>query len=369
LTSRLLICACLLLAVPPAWAIDPSLYSGVVALFDLEFAAARSRFRDYIRREPDDPAGYIHEAAAIWWESSTELMYGKVDRGLEKLFFEDLDRALKLSKERFEAPRVEARAEAYLTAGTALGLRGQWHLDRDQRSKAFSYARKGAKHLRKCLEIDKGRSDAHLGLGLLAYRKGDKDGVYAIRTALDGGDWTPPAAAYFLLRILILDRGDYEEALPVIRRLRGQFPSSLYLRFLEAVALQRLGRWNESHKLVYDAFRSEPLRKQMLGSEHPRLLCGFFQHVCLERGTLIGAAEWTSRAMETGEPKGAWLELMRAYRGLAYDLAGEREVAARTYAEMRRQPEVERLQLLVETCRPAACGRREAVEFLRALSR
>ncbi|MFA5140874.1 MAG: tetratricopeptide repeat protein [Elusimicrobiota bacterium] len=343
----------LALAVPAqgAW-----LEQGTAALFDLEFDKARAVCEGRIREAPTDPSGALCRAAATWWQAATEPVEGRVDAALEKRFFADVDAAFKLAKK-------GSGAQAHVMAGLALGLRAQWHQDRGEKGKAKSYGKKAAKRLKKALKLDPRASDAHFGLGVLDL----EEGTYALRTAMGYGRLTSDAAAFFLLRVLILERKDYEAALPVLERLRGRYPRSLMLKFLEAVALHRVGRWDESRALLSGLLQDPAVRAEFLGPKQPRIVCGFYQERCLERETLLGAIEWTSREIETWHPKGLWRSVLLFYRGLAYGLAGDHDLAARDLRAVERHPELSPMSWAADTCASGICRRQTVLELMKEL--
>lgn len=348
---------------------EPRLDAGVDRLFDLEFAAARAVFDDHIRSRPEEEAGLLLHAAAIWWEAATEPLHGAVAPGLEDRFRRDLKAALKLSKKRFRHDDPGVRADARLAAGLAWTLRGQWEMDRGRRRTALSSWRKGAKHLRRCLDLDPRRSDAYLGIGLLRYHAGDREeGLRALDVASRRGSWVGPAADILLVKLMILDRGDYEGALHPLEALRRRFPRSLYLRLLETVALQRLGRWAESYRLAARTFERPEYRRGLLGAKQPRILCGFYQHRCLERGTLVGVVEWVSRALDSGRPAGAWAALLRLYRGLAYGMTGKRDLAVADLEKVGSPRGLEGMRDIVDACLTDPCGRSSVVRFMERIA-
>ena len=170
----------------------------------------------------------------------------------------------------------------------------------------------------------------------------------------------------FLLRVLILGRKDYEAALPVLERLRGRYPRSLLLKFLEAVALHRAGRWDESHALLSGLFQDPAARAELLGPKQPRIVCGFHQERCLEREALLGAVEWTSRELETWHPRGLWRSVLLFYRGLAYGLLGDHDFAARDLRAVERHPDITRMLWAADAC-AGDCRKQTVLELMKEL--
>lgn len=341
--------------------------AGMRRLLRFKFEEAREGFRLHIEEEPDDPAGYLFEAGAIWWEEASEPTGLRVPRHLENLFFADVSEALRLAKRRFRGADARSKADAHFLAGMTLGLRGLWHLKRGESRRARSDGRKGARHLRKCLKLDPKYSDAHLGLGLYGLELGEEDAVYRLRTAMKHGTWTSVPAAFFLLSRQI-GRRDYAAALKTARGMRRRYPESPLLRVAEICALHRVGRWRESYREGKKLFDWASGRPAYLGRLLPRTLCGLFGSRCLDRGSMLAVSEWTSRALETGKPKGAWRSLLHLLRGVSYDLNGDRDYAVRELKRVRRYRETMSLLFVADVCRSKRCRRGEVKTMLHDLS-
>lgn len=364
----LLLAAILILPAPARADEDPGIRAGISSLFRLDFGQARGRFAEYIREKPESPVGYLAHGASIWWQAATEPVYGRVDDTLEKQFHADIKSAVKLAKKRFKAKDDLVRARAYLLAGLAHGLRGQWYWDQERDRKALSQAKKARRYLKKCLKYEPGNVDAAFGITLIEYYEGEREKLPGLDAAMRRGRLTSSAAAIFRLRISILDRKDYPAALPAIETLTKRYPDSLFLTVLKAVILHRLDRWKESHGLIRGVMRDRSRRLRFLGRDHPRLICGFYQHRCLEKSSLRGVVEWTSRALHVGGRGPFWDAFLRMYRGLAHDLVGDRELAELDFKRMDKHHDLRHIRRLIELCVVDRCRRKDAVKFLERMS-
>lgn len=345
-----------------------ALARGTEELLRLRFVPARAVFRGLIEVDPKDPAGYLFEAAAIWFEGATEPVYGRPSSGLERIFEEDLDRALRLSRALAREELEGLRADGELIAGLALGLRGLRHWEAGDRRRGLSYGRKAVKHLERALAIDPKLYDANFGLGVFHSLTGDEEGVYELMSAAKGGEWTRDAAEFFLLRAQVLEGKDYAKGAKTLASLRERHADSPLLRLVEAAVLHRLGRWPESWRAARELFTRSREDRPLMGELHPRVLCGFYAHRCLEPGSLAAVAEWISRGLQEEKAGGAWESLLRLYRGAAYDAAGDRDLALRDYKRVRSAPELASLLFARDLCLAAPCGRARLVELLAELS-
>ncbi len=361
----------LLLAAPlraqPSSPADAVFNAGMRRLLRFEFEEARAGFRLYMEAEPDDPAGYLFEAGALWWEEASEPTHLRVPRHLEKLFIADIEETLRLAKRRFRGSDARSKADAHFMAGMALGLRGLWHLKRGERSRARAYGRKGARLLHKCLKLDPKYSDAHLGLGLYGLERGEEYAAYQLRSAMEHGTWTSAPAAFFLLSHQI-GRRDYAAALKTARGMRRRYPESPLLRGAEIFSLYRVGRWRDSYREGKKLFDWASERPDYLGRLLPRTLCALFGSRCLDREAMLAVSEWSSRALQTARPKGAWRSFLYLLRGTAYDLTGDRDYALRDLKRVERYPETMSMLFVVDVCRSKRCRAEEVKTMLRDLS-
>ena len=194
-------------------------------------------------------------------------------------------------------------------------------------------------------------TDAYLGLGVYDYEAGHlggvlklsfllgvhgdvKRGLERIQLATQKGRYGSRQAAQFLSTIYILDEHDYARALPIIQKLRQDFPESPYFQFLEVYLRHRLGDWDGSYReasSLFDRLKKDPpvLKRKLLS-----MACGLTGDKCLDPGLTGGTLPWFEHALEVSAKAkpDAWEIFLRLCRGQAADVAGERALAVRTTA-------------------------------------
>ncbi|MBI4424894.1 MAG: tetratricopeptide repeat protein [Elusimicrobia bacterium] len=388
---RPLLASLALLALPSfAGALTPAaetyLDQGLAALYNLDYDEARSQFRELIRREPQNPFGYLFEAGAIWWQSSNEYGLFKDTPTLEGRFEEDIRKVVDTADRLFDASDRRARAEARFAAGMALGTRGQWHLMRGNWMRAYFDGKKAIKHLNKCAKLDPDYYDVYLGLGVYDYQaarlpgilklggllgvRGDEArGIERIRLALEKGRFGSRQAAQFLLSIYLLDRKDYNAALPLLQRLRQSFPASPYFHFLELTTLFHLGRFDASQDSARELLEKARADPGILGRKQLSLFCGLSGTDCLNAVDVSAAIEWLSRAIDRAAPtQKDWLAMAHLYRGISHDVLGQRSLAVDDYERALSRPDFARTHERARHCLLNPCTRAEVVTMLKGMT-
>ncbi|MEK7859043.1 MAG: hypothetical protein AAB320_07870 [Elusimicrobiota bacterium] len=364
---------------------------GLKHLYGMDYDKSRAAFRKLIELEPDNPFGYLFESGAIWWQSSQEYGLFKDTPTLQGLFEQDVDAAVRKADPLTDAKDKTTRADGHFVEGMSLGTRGQWGLLRGHYWRAFLDGKKAIKHLKKCVKIDEDYYDAQLGLGIFDYQAarmggvlklsflvgvhGDEErGLAKIREAMDHGRFGARQAAQFLSSIYIIDRHDYARALPIIERLRRDFPDSPYFQLIDVYLHYRLGDWDSSLKearLLFDKVKADPraYNRKMLG-----LYCGLAGERCLEQGDMERALVWLHHAVESSplkpkEKPGPWHSMLYLYRGQVLDLLGQPEEAAKDYKRVLAQPDFSDYHARAHECMKATCTAENTLQYLRTLSK
>lgn len=379
---------------------------GLHHLYSLEYPEARADFRKIIEAEPDNPFGYLFESGAIWWQSSMEYGLFKDTPTLQGLFEQDVEAALR-KVDAWEASKDKAvSADGHFVEGMALGTRGQWSIMRGHWLKAYFDGKKAVKHLRKAVKIDPQYYDAELGLGVFDYQAAHFAGALRIGAALGGvhgdekrgleklqlaserGRFGQRQAAQFLSSIYIVDKRDYAKALPIVERLRRDFPESVYFEFLELGLRFKLGQTDESVAIGRDLFgkiKDDPaaFRRKLLS-----LFCGIAGDKCLNRDDVTEAAAWLDAAVAAAEkapspkrrrgkkprkpsppdPELQWRSLLRLMRGYARDVLGQTDEASADYQWVLAHPDFSDDQARARECEEESCEARDLLEYLRAQS-
>lgn len=397
--------------IPPARAAltkpaELALDDGLKHLYGLDYEKSRAAFRAVVEKEPDNPFGYLFEAGAIWWQSSMEYGLFKDTPTLQGLFEQDVEAAIRKADAVIDGPKP-GRADGYFVMGMALGTRGQWGLMRGHYVKAYFDGKKAIKQLKKALKLDNEYYDAELGLGVFDYQSAQMSGVLKTLSAVGGvrgdekrgleklhlasekGKYGHKQATEMLMMIYFHDKRDYASALPLLERLRKDFPESVLFMALEAAVRDRTGDTEGSLALGKELFKSADadypaFRKKLLS-----LTCGALAERCFEPTVVGQIAKWLDAAIERQEKdlaaakkpaKGRkpspetqaaerYLSLLRLYRAQAHDLLGRREASDADYRKVLAGPDVSDAKPRAKECLARLCDAKNQLSYLRALSR
>lgn len=407
----------LTLAAPARAALTPEeegdLDRAVHELYNLDYTASRADFRKIIEVDPDNPFGYLFEAAGIWWQASQEYGLFKDTPTLQGLFEEDVDAAIRKGDAWTNSHDREQRADGHFVMGMALGTRGQWSLMKGQWLAAWSDGKKAVKHLRKCEKLDPDYHDAELGLGVFEYQaaqlsgivklgamlggmRGDAaGGIARIRDASQSGRYARRQAEEFLSSIYFDDQRDYASALPLLIHLRTEFPESVYFDFLTAVAQDRVGDLSGSIDTARAAFAKIASDPAAYDRKLLSLVCGSAGPVCLSPAMTQRLGTWLDAAIAADEavdpppqrPKARHsrrrkaatvapeelareqrLSLLHLYRGFAADARGLRPAAQADYRWVLAHPDFADDAARAQECLDAPCNVGVLLRRLHAMS-
>lgn len=386
---------------------------GLHHLYSLDYREARSDFRKLIEQEPDNPFGYLFESGAIWWQSSQEYGLFKDTPTLQGLFEQDVEFAIKKADPLTDSKDKAVKADGHFVEGMALGTRGQWSLMRGHYMKAFFDAKKAIKHLKKVPKIDASYRDVDLGLGVFDYQaahasglarlsgvlglRGDeKRGLEELRSAMDHGHYATRQAAEFLVTIYIMDKQDWAQALPVVQKMRQEFPESPYYASLELLVRWKLGQKEESLKLgpaLFDMAKADPTRfnRKLLS-----MVCGLMGEECLGKAQASAMRDWLTAAIDAapapkpapktaGTRKGAkaappagaagsadaerYLSTLHLYRGYMNDALGKTDEGAADYDWTLKHAEFADSRSRAQECQENGCPAKDLLLYLRSISR
>ncbi|MBI3550538.1 MAG: hypothetical protein HY078_15985 [Elusimicrobia bacterium] len=385
LASALLAFSSVAFAVTPLT--EKTVLEGPEALYNLDYEEARARIRKLIDAEPDNPFGYIFEAGAIWWQSSNEYGLFIDTPTLEGLFETDVRTAIAKSEAYQQSNDPKVQAEGYFTGGMAMGTLGEWHLLRRHWLKAYFEGKKSIKLLNKALKLNPELYDVYLGLGIYDYEadhlpgvlkissfllvRGDsKRGLQRMQLASAKGKVVASQAAQYLASTYILGERNYAEALKLIRLLRERFPESAYFQFLETMTLFRTGDIDGSYREARGVFLRVAKDPEILGRKQLSLLCGLDGPKCFDPAGLASAIEWLNRAIARAPADGpaGWPTLLRFYRGVVYDLAGQHTQAIADYEQVLADPPLLNVQTWAKSCILNQCDREWVLRTLKELS-
>lgn len=361
---------------------------GLTRLYSLDYAESRAAFRKLIELDPDNPFGYLFEAGGIWWESSQEYGLFSSTPTLQGLFEQDVEAAQRKADLYMDSKDPKVRADGYFASGMALGTLGQWRLMKRHMLDAFFTGKKAIKHLKKCVKLSPDYADARLGLGVFDYQtahlsgvakvgvlfgmKGnEKRGLEGIIFAMENSPTAGRQAAQLLSQIYITDMHDFARALPVIQRLRHDFPGSPYFIFLEALLRHRLGDWDGSLALGRELYAQAAADPEDFRPKWLTLVCGLSGADCLNKEDAERALAWFDHAVETTarEKPTGFHALLRLDRASLLDVLERREEAVADYKKTLLLPDFDGSRARAKACLASPCGREEQLARLRLLSK
>ena len=238
---------------------SPTLERGYAQMYNLDFSAAHQTFVAYQQAMPDDPLGYVSNAAAYLFSEFNRLHILESDLFTDDTKFEHRskespDPALKIAFENelgkgdAVAVRVLAsnpqNANALFAQVLADGLRSDYTALIEKRNLAsLGYMKSGRITAEKLLAIDPSCYDAYLAVGIENYLLGanpapvrwilhiagsqtDKDaGIQHLRITADKGHYLAPFAR-LLLAVAALRDKDRQTARVLLAGLAKQFPNN-----------------------------------------------------------------------------------------------------------------------------------------------
>jgi len=254
---------------PTAMVYSPVLERGYQEMYNLDFATAHDTFRGYQQGHPDDPMGYVSNAAAYLFSEFDRLHILESDLFTNDAKFEHrskqaADPNVKIEFEK-ELSKSDAAAEKVLTQNpgdvNALfaevlsnGLRSDYMALIEKRNIAsLSYMKTSRVTAQKLLALDPTCYDAYLAVGVENYLLGvnpapvrwvlrltgsetDKEeGLQRMRLTADKGHYLAPFAR-LLLAVAALRDKDRQTARVLLAGLAKEFPGNqLYVTELSRI--------------------------------------------------------------------------------------------------------------------------------------
>jgi tetratricopeptide (TPR) repeat protein len=343
---------------PPAGAtaaadFDLRLQSGLRALYNLDYDAARATFGLFAEQFPGDPMGHYALATTDWWELTNE--FDEDDPALEARFLDRARRTVELA--RLRVRESDPLGEARLCLGGALGLIARWEAIEGKWLAAYRHGRQAFKAQKEAVEVNPELYDAYLGVGMFHYYAATlpsvvkvlaklmfggnkKQGLDEIRLAMEKGRFSRTAAQLFLVGIYLNTEKDYAAALELIRAGRREFPESPFFHLVEMMALENSRLWEEMRREARDFLarveRGEPFyRRKYLARGH--LLLGN-SHLVEKRPA--AALEEYDLVLRDFPSEDRWITWTHLYRGKALDALGRRAEALEAYRAVRKRRDV-----------------------------
>jgi len=327
--------------------VDAKYDRGIALMYRLEFDKAEEQFKDIIRVDTANPAGYFALAALSWWRYSQNFDVQADFKDLEAEFMRNVESAIKVCEERLD--KKEALDQTYFFMGSAYGLRGRWYAVQRRWFKAYTSGNKGRKLLNKAVKINPEFYDAYLGLGIfdyfadtlpgilkipaLLFISGDKArGISEVRLALEKGRFFSTEARLFLVEIMTRHEKNFKAAFEELAALKAGDPSNLFFRLAEILTLIHAQDWrkalDECVSFLADHKKDpSPGITQQLSLVY---LSAGDSYLGLNK-PLEAAAWFTGGTAQTAFPKKGWVTYCYLRRGQAMDLMGKREEAVMDY--------------------------------------
>jgi tetratricopeptide (TPR) repeat protein len=335
-----------------------------VYAYNLDHAEALRLLREAVQREPDNAANHRALAASLWLDilfrrgavtvdnylgsfSHPRIDVKKPPPDLDAEFKREIARAIDLARQRVAAAPRDP--QAHYDLGTALGLEASYTASVEGRLMAgFKAARRSYDEQEQALSLDPSRKEAGLIVGtyryivstlslpmrLMAYIAGfggGKDrGVEMIEAAAAAGGENRTDCQFAL--VLLYNREHrYDDALRVLRDLRGRFPRNRLVLLEYGATSLRAGR-------AADADRALTEGLQMFADDDRPKIPGESALWHYKRGTARAslhedAAAAADLAQATGDDAAGWvrgrahLELARVALHRGDEAAARREAA------------------------------------------
>lgn len=324
---------------------DVLIEEGLRALYYLDYAGAKDRFRALQERFPEDPLGDYAAATALWWELTNE--FDESNPALEKEFLTAADRAAESARARI-ASAGDPDGNAHLCLGGALGLTARWEAIGGEWLAAYRHGRQAFKAQEEAIRLNPKMYDAYLGVGIFHYYTatlpavvkvlakmmfgGNKQqGLDEIRTAMEKGRFSRTAARLFMVGLLVNTEKKPEEALALVREGRRQHEGSPFFHLIEMMVLEEAKKWDELEAQAKDFLakvdRGEPFYDKKYA--HRALFC--LGNAALGRGRPEDAVPIYDRVLAEHKTEDRWVTWTLLNRGRAHDRLLEREAAKEDY--------------------------------------
>jgi hypothetical protein len=356
---------------------------GFEALYNLDYEAARRRFRDIAAAFPAHPAGYELLAASLWLKTLNESrrlqasLYNnegfykekddKVDPKVQAEFRELTRKTEELCEARLKADPKDRDALYYL--GAVEGLKAAWGsmVERSFMS-AMSNGKDSVNHHRDLIKLDPTYIDAKVTIGMydyvvgalpplvklgatfIGYRGSKKRGIATLEEVARAGRSARDDAKTMLIALLKRERR-YREAYNYASELAAKYPRNYLLKMEAADALvsqaeaERATDPEAAKKTEAEAFAVfDSLLAHAGGPNAPRVPLDLVHYnygdALLVAGQAERAAKELAAAAAVPGAEASMVTRARLRGAQALDLAGRRDEAVSQYKAVLARPNV-----------------------------
>src|SRR5215203_2455962 len=356
---------------------------GFDALYNLDYEAARRRFRDIATAFPAHPAGYELLAASLWLKTLNESrrlqasLYNnegfykekddKVDPKVQAEFRELTRKTKELCEARLKADPKDTDALYYL--GAVEGLKAAWGsmVERSFMS-AMTNGKDSVGHHRDLIKIDPTYIDAKVTIGMydyvvgalpplvklgatfIGYRGSKKRGIATLEEVARDGHYARDDAKTMLIALLKRERR-YREAYNYASELAAKYPRNYLLKMEAADALvsqaeaERATNPEAAKKTEAEAFAVfDSLLTPARGPNAPRVPLDLVHYnygdALLVGGYAERAAKELAAAATVPGAEASMVTRARLREAQALDLAGRRDEAVAQYKAVLARPNV-----------------------------
>jgi len=357
--------------------------AGFEALYNLDYAKARTNFSEMERSFPQHPAGLQFLASSLWIETlhktrrlqsslfNSKTFYANGDEKVDPKVVEQFRTLTRAAKKLAEArlKQFPQDTEALYFLGSTEGLKASFEEAVERRH--FAALRDGSDavdHHKQIIKIDPNYRDAEITIGLYEYVVGSlpfpakilagitgahgskKKGIAKVeRVAVEGRMARDQAKT--LLIVLYVREKRYNDAAAVARELATKYPRNYIYRLEAADALVQQAEWNKANKIAVNSNVEEEafaVFESLLNDKAvAETALGALDLIHFEYGEALfraahyqKAAEQFMLATKIEGADQALATMAHLFAGRALDAANQREQALAQYRLVLSRPDV-----------------------------
>lgn len=334
-------------------AFDPIALRGIELVYNLEFGAADTLFRQLIASHPSHPAGYFFLAMIDWWR----IMVDRENIRYDDRFLEALDQVVDMCDDMLDED--EENVSAMFFKGGALGFSGRLSFYRNDWLGAVGAGRKALPLVQTAFAADPENYDIYLGTGIYNYYAsvipelypiakplllfippGDRNtGLTQLRIAAEKGKYASVEAKYVLMQINLLYEKNYAAALSLARELNARFPNNmLFHRYVgrSYISMANYAMAREVFREIVDRRRADWPGYDIKVEREAEYYLGL---CALQTGSLATGVEHFIRSDRLSaeidqDGPSAFMVLANLHLGKVYDAQARRDLAILQYKKV-----------------------------------